>query len=70
MDSLVSPGQISDVVKCAASSGMNVSTRSGGHSYPSYDLSGNVVIIDLSKLKNLAVDATGKAVSQTGLLLG
>lgn len=48
---------------------MNVTARSGGHSYAAYGLTGNVVV-DLSNLKNLTVDGSGIAVSQTGLLLG
>jgi len=48
---------------------MSVSAKSGGHSYAAYGLSGDVVV-DLSNLKGLSVDASGKAVIQTGNRLG
>ena len=60
---------MAQIVTCAAGAGMNVSTRSGGHSYAAFGLTGNVVV-DLSNFKNLTVDSSGIAVSQSGLLLG
>ncbi|KIJ33023.1 Glucooligosaccharide oxidase [Sphaerobolus stellatus SS14] len=69
---IVYPNSVDDVSKvvlCAAQNKMTVSARSGGHSYAGYALSGDVVV-DLSNLKNISVDSSGVAISQTGNLLG
>lgn len=57
------------MVSCGAQQGMNVSARSGGHSYAAYGLSGNLVI-DLRNLTTLTVNSDGTAVVGTGNSLG
>jgi len=61
--------QIQDVVKCAASAKVNVTAKSGGHSYGAYGLAGDVVI-DMMHINNLTLNGTGAAVVQTGNRLG
>ncbi|KDQ16761.1 hypothetical protein BOTBODRAFT_172866 [Botryobasidium botryosum FD-172 SS1] len=67
------PHDVSQVVKCAASQGLAVNARSGGHSYAAYGLGGEDghVIVDLSKLKSITLDKSSwNVVSETGNLLG
>ncbi|CAE6516964.1 unnamed protein product [Rhizoctonia solani] len=59
-------------VKCGAASGVAVVGRSGGHSYASYGVGGKdgALVIDLSEMKSLTLDASGSAKIQTGNRLG
>ncbi|KDQ15092.1 hypothetical protein BOTBODRAFT_32073 [Botryobasidium botryosum FD-172 SS1] len=64
---------VSQTVACASSQGLSVNARSGGHSYAAYGLGGENghLIVDLSKLKSISLDASsGNVASQTGNLLG
>ncbi|KDN34598.1 hypothetical protein RSAG8_12297, partial [Rhizoctonia solani AG-8 WAC10335] len=72
---IVFPNTAQDVqkyIKCGASSGVAVVGRSGGHSYASYGVGGKdgSLVIDLSKMKAVAVDASGSAQIQTGNRVG
>ncbi|KAG8763423.1 hypothetical protein FRC11_004034 [Ceratobasidium sp. 423] len=72
---IVFPSTAQDVqkyVKCGAASGVAVVGRSGGHSYASYGVGGKdgSLVIDLSKMKALTLDASGSAKIQTGNRLG
>ncbi|KAH7341046.1 hypothetical protein B0J17DRAFT_653852 [Rhizoctonia solani] len=72
---IVFPNTAQDVqkyVKCGAASGVAVVGRSGGHSYASYGVGGKdgALVIDLSKMKALSLDASGSAKIQTGNRLG
>ncbi|CAE6511498.1 unnamed protein product [Rhizoctonia solani] len=72
---IVFPNTAQDVqkyVKCGAANGVAVVGRSGGHSYASYGVGGKdgSLVIDLSKMKSVTVDASGSAKIQTGNRLG
>ncbi|CAE6511492.1 unnamed protein product [Rhizoctonia solani] len=72
---IVFPTTAQDVqkyVKCGAASGVAVVGRSGGHSYASYGVGGKdgSLVIDLSKMKSVAINASGSAKIQTGNRLG
>ncbi|CEL52979.1 6-hydroxy-D-nicotine oxidase OS=Arthrobacter oxidans PE=1 SV=2 [Rhizoctonia solani AG-1 IB] len=58
-------------VRCAATSGIAVAARSGGHSYASYDLGGanGTLVVDLSNMTSVIVHDDGTAFVQTGNLL-
>ncbi|CCO35849.1 Reticuline oxidase [Rhizoctonia solani AG-1 IB] len=58
-------------VRCAATSGIAVAARSGGHSYASYDLGGanGTLVVDLSNMTLVIVHDDGTAFVQTGNLL-
>ena len=65
--------QVAAAVHVGASNHLQVSARSGGHSYIANGLGGDdgALVIDLSLLKNITVDAnTGTAVIQPGARLG
>lgn len=61
--------EIQSIVACAANASLSVSAKSGGHSYAAYGLEGDVVV-NLSNLKNITLNADGTAVVQTGNRLG
>ncbi|CUA68677.1 putative FAD-linked oxidoreductase YvdP [Rhizoctonia solani] len=68
---IVYPNTAQDVqkyVKCAASSGVAVVARSGGHSYGSYDLGGadGSLVVDLGNMTSVVVHDDGTAYAQTG----
>lgn len=72
---IVYPDTAQDVqkyVKCAAKYGVAVVGRSGGHSYASYGVGGRngSLVIDMSKMKSVTLDASGTAKIQTGNRLG
>lgn len=65
--------QVSDVVSCAASSGLNITARGGGHSYASLGLGGESdhLVIDLTRMNNITVNQnTYVATIQAGARLG
>ncbi|CAE6516852.1 unnamed protein product [Rhizoctonia solani] len=72
---IVYPSSSQDVqkyVKCAASAGVAVVGRSGGHSYAAYGVGGQdgALVVDLSKMKSFSIDSSGSAKIQTGNRLG
>ncbi|CUA68151.1 Reticuline oxidase-like protein [Rhizoctonia solani] len=66
------PQDVQKYAKCGAANGVAVVGRSGGHSYASYGAGGKdgSLVIDLSKMKSVTVDASGSAKIQTGNRLG
>lgn len=66
------PAEVSAAVLCAAQTGLNVSVRSGGHSYASYSLGGTdgSLVIDLSAFNDIVVNADGTAEVGAGQRLG
>jgi FAD/FMN-containing dehydrogenase len=52
------PQHVSDSITCAATSGIKVQPRSGGHSYGSYSLGGKngSLVIDLQKFNEISLD--------------
>ncbi|CEL51914.1 6-hydroxy-D-nicotine oxidase OS=Arthrobacter oxidans PE=1 SV=2 [Rhizoctonia solani AG-1 IB] len=66
------PQDIQNYVRCAATYGVAVASRSGGHSYASYGVGGQngSLVVDLSKLKSVSFDGRGNAKIQTGNRLG
>ncbi|KAB5596440.1 Cannabidiolic acid synthase [Ceratobasidium theobromae] len=67
-----SPQDVQKYVKCAASSGIAVVGRSGGHSYAAYGVGGQdgVLVIDLKNMNSFSIDGSGVAKIQTGNRLG
>ena len=64
--------RIEDVQACvsaAAGAGAPIVARSGGHSYPGYSTPDNALIVDLSALSSVQVNADGTAVIGTGARL-
>ncbi len=64
--------RIEDVQACvsaAAQAGAPIAARSGGHSYPGYSTPDNALIVDLSALSRLQVNADGTAVIGAGARL-
>ncbi|KAG9085503.1 hypothetical protein FS749_004368 [Ceratobasidium sp. UAMH 11750] len=59
-------------VRCGAKFGVAVVGRSGGHSYASYGVGGqnDSLVIDMSNMTSVIVDASGSAKVQTGNRLG
>jgi FAD/FMN-containing dehydrogenase len=58
-------------VRFARTHGLLVAVRGGGHSYPGYSVCDGGMVIDLSLLKGLRVDAQTRTVRvQAGVLLG
>lgn len=65
--------QVQDAVSCGAASGVQVTAKSGGHSYASHGLGGedDHLIVDMRNFKDVVVDQTAKtAVIGTGGRLG
>ncbi|KAH6613036.1 hypothetical protein C7974DRAFT_444512 [Boeremia exigua] len=65
--------QVSDSVLCAATAGVKVKARSGGHSYGSFSLGGknNSLVVDLRNFNNVSLDtSTGIATVGGGVRLG
>ena len=52
------PQHVSDSVTCAATAGVKVQARSGGHSYGSYSLGGKngSLVVDLQKFNSISLD--------------
>ncbi|KDN51783.1 hypothetical protein RSAG8_00331, partial [Rhizoctonia solani AG-8 WAC10335] len=63
-----SPQDVQKYVKCAASAGVAVVARSGGHSYAAYGVGGQdgALVVDLSKMKSFSIDSSGAAKIQSG----
>ncbi|CAE6520828.1 unnamed protein product [Rhizoctonia solani] len=67
-----SPQDVQKYVNCAASAGVAVVGRSGGHSYAAYGVGGQngALVVDLSKMKSFSINGSGVAKIQTGHRLG
>lgn len=67
-----SPQDVQKYVNCAASSGIAIVGRSGGHSYAAYGVGGQdgALVIDLKNMKSFSIDGSGVAKIQTGNKLG
>ena len=62
---------VQEAVKFARERGLRVAVRSGGHSFPGHSVCDGGIVIDLSLMKTLAVDAARERVrAQAGVLLG
>lgn len=60
-----------DTVKFAASSGLPLAVRSGGHSFPGQSVCDEGIVIDLSPMRGIRVDPEQRtARAQAGVLLG
>jgi FAD/FMN-containing dehydrogenase len=58
-------------IRFARQSGLDLTVRSGGHSFPGYSVDDDVVIVDLSLMKQMQVDpASRTARVQAGIRLG
>ena len=58
-------------IRFARQSGLDLTVRSGGHSFPGYSVDDDVVIVDLSLMKQMQVDpASRTARVQAGVRLG
>jgi FAD/FMN-containing dehydrogenase len=69
---VVQPLDAADVAACvkwAAKTGVHIVPRSGGHSYGGYSTVANGVVVDLARLKSVAV-SQGRALVGTGARLG
>ncbi len=63
--------EVSRVVSLARESGLELAVRSGGHSVVGHGVSQGGIVLDLSKMRDLQIDATGRtAWAQTGLTAG
>ncbi|KDQ22186.1 hypothetical protein PLEOSDRAFT_41920 [Pleurotus ostreatus PC15] len=64
--------EVSAAVLCAAGAGIHVAARSGGHNYGAFSLGGQngSLVVDLSKMNKIVVNANGTASFQTGNRLG
>lgn len=64
--------EVSAAVLCAADAGIHVAARSGGHNYGAFSLGGQngSLVVDLSKMNKIVVNANGTASFQTGNRLG
>jgi FAD/FMN-containing dehydrogenase len=65
--------QVQDAVSCGAANGVQVTAKSGGHSYASHGLGGEDghLIVDMRNFKDVVVDQTAQtAVIGTGGRLG
>jgi FAD/FMN-containing dehydrogenase len=67
-------GGVSDVVaavRYARDAGLRVAVRGGGHSFPGFSTCDGGIVIDLSPMRAIAVDAVARTVrAQAGALLG
>ncbi|KNF04947.1 hypothetical protein, variant [Puccinia striiformis f. sp. tritici PST-78] len=63
---------VADSVKVGVGEKLFISPRSGGHSYAAYGLGGKngALVVDLQRIKQIQVDASGVAVIGTGNRLG
>ncbi|KAI9614649.1 hypothetical protein H4Q26_009034 [Puccinia striiformis f. sp. tritici PST-130] len=63
---------VADSVKVGVGEKLFISPRSGGHSYAAYGLGGmdGALVVDLQRIKQIQVDASGVAVIGTGARLG
>src|SRR5215218_7424560 len=62
---------VAAVVNAARDGGLELAVRSGGHSRPGYGTSDGGLVIDLTGMKSLEIDADGKtAWAETGLTAG
>ncbi|KAI7946983.1 hypothetical protein MJO29_011510 [Puccinia striiformis f. sp. tritici] len=63
---------VADSVKVGVGEKISISPRSGGHSYAAYGLGGmnGALVVDLQRIKQIQVDASGVAVIGTGNRLG
>jgi FAD/FMN-containing dehydrogenase len=63
--------EVAQVVTLARDSGLELAVRSGGHSPAGHGLSDGGIVLDLSAMKGLDIDAEGRtAWAQTGLTTG
>jgi FAD/FMN-containing dehydrogenase len=61
-------GEVSRVVSLARESGVELAVRSGGHSLAGHGVSEGGIVLDLSNMRALEIDAQGRTVwAQTGL---
>lgn len=65
-----SPAEVSAALLCASNAGLNVSARSGGHSYASYSISGSGLVVDLKAFRSIVVNSDGTATVGAGNRLG
>jgi FAD/FMN-containing dehydrogenase len=64
-------GDVAKVVSAARESGLDLAVRSGGHSRAGYGTSDGGIVIDLSAMNSLEVDAANRIVSvETGITAG
>ena len=67
----VDAAEVAYVVALARESGLELAVRSGGHSSAGHGVSDGGIVLDLSSMKALDVDATGRvAWAETGLTAG
>jgi len=63
--------EVSYVVSLARESGVELAVRSGGHSLAGHSLSQGGIVLDLSRMRGLQIDAEGRtAWAETGLTAG
>src|SRR5215213_8075631 len=61
-------GEVARVVSLARESGLELAVRSGGHSIPGHSVSEGGIVLDLSNMRDLQIDADGRTVwAETGL---
>jgi FAD/FMN-containing dehydrogenase len=64
-------GEVARVVSLARESGLELAIRSGGHSVPGHSVSEGGIVLDLSNMRDLQIDAEGRtAWAETGLTAG
>jgi FAD/FMN-containing dehydrogenase len=67
----VDAGEVATVVSVARDTGIELAVRSGGHSGPGFGVSDGGIVLDLSAMKALEIDADGRtAWAETGLTAG
>jgi FAD/FMN-containing dehydrogenase len=67
----IDAGEVATVVAIARDTGAEMAVRSGGHSGPGFGVSEGGIVLDLSAMKALDIDASGRtAWAETGLTAG
>ena len=62
---------VSDAIRFARDSGLDLTVRSGGHSFPGHSVSDDALVVDLSLMKQIQVDPENRVARvQAGVRLG